>query len=263
MGVRNVDGWDVVESGPADAEHSVLLLPGALCTHAFYDALLEEPALRAASIRWVATTLPGFGPTRPLDDLSMENLARGAGGLASGLACDVVMGHSLGANVAIEMVAAGDFAGPVVLIEPAFSRADEFKEIRALDRIGRVPGLGRLGWAATLKTLGSTMKGELPPDRHDAWVAEMKQASARFCRAQVRAYMEYLDRHGALVPRLCDSGAKALVIFGDRSDVGLRDEEQAGLEACPSVTFVRVDDAGHFIASDQPARTAQLLLEFL
>jgi pimeloyl-ACP methyl ester carboxylesterase len=263
MAARIVDGWEVIESGPADAEHSVLLLPGGLCTAAFYDVLLEQPALQAASIRWLATTLPGFGATRPLEDLSMENLARGAGKLASDLGCDTVMGHSLGANVAIEMVAGGAFTGPVVLIEPAFSRADEYKELAILDRVGRVPGLGVLAWGAMLRTMGSTMKGELPPDRHDAWVGEMKQASARFCRDQVHVYFEYLDRHGALVPRLCGSGAKALVLFGDRSDVGLSDEEQRGLEACPDVTFVRVSDSGHFIASDRPARTAELLLDFL
>jgi hypothetical protein len=38
-----------------------------------------------------------------------------------------VVGHSPGANVAIEMLAAGHFSGPLVLLAPSFSREDESK----------------------------------------------------------------------------------------------------------------------------------------
>src|SRR3954451_3767970 len=102
-------GWVVYESGPEVADHRVLLLPGALCSAAFYDDLIAEPSLRHASIRFAATTLPGFGGTEPLDDVSMENYARVAGSLAADLGCDAVVGHSLGANVALEMVESGAF----------------------------------------------------------------------------------------------------------------------------------------------------------
>ena len=111
-------GWVVYEYGPQGADHAVLLLPGALATAVFYDDLLAEPELRDAPIRFVATTLPGFGGTPAPDDLSMENYARLAGRLAADLGCDVVVGHSLGANVAIEMAAAGEFSGPLVLLSP-------------------------------------------------------------------------------------------------------------------------------------------------
>ena len=104
---REYLGWILHESGRESADHTVLLLPGALCTAAFYDDLLAEPSMRDASIRFVATTLPGFGGTAPLDDLSIENYAGLAGRLAADLGCDAVVGHSLGANVAIEMVASG------------------------------------------------------------------------------------------------------------------------------------------------------------
>ena len=117
--VRQHDGWLIREQGPRDATHSVLLLPGALCSSVFYDDLLSEPALADASLRFVATTLPGFGGTTPPTDVSMENYARLAGRLAADVGCDVVVGHSLGANVALEMVAAGEFRGPVVLISPS------------------------------------------------------------------------------------------------------------------------------------------------
>ena len=72
---RDHDGWIVRESGPARPRHTVLLLPGALATARFYDNLLAEPALKQASIGFVAGTLPGFGGTQPPDHLSMENYA--------------------------------------------------------------------------------------------------------------------------------------------------------------------------------------------
>jgi hypothetical protein len=95
------------------------------------------------------------------------------------------------------MVATGEFSGPVALLEPAFSREDEFNELAILDRIGRVSGLGHLAWVASLKTIGMAMKGELPPDRQDALVAEMKQSDPRFCRRMirsVRATVVFCDR---------------------------------------------------------------------
>ena len=239
----------------------MLLLPGALGTAAFFDDLLAEPMLKEAPIRFVATTPPGFGGNPPPPDLGMESYARLAGALAADLGCDIVVGHSLGGNIALEMAALGTFSGPVVLLSPSFSREDEFKELAVLDRLGRVPGLGQLAWAAMFKTIGRSMKGSFPDSRHDALVAEMKTTDPRVCRPQLRLYFEYLDRHGALVSRLCDSGVEAWVVRGDRDEVGLTDDERRGLEACPNVTMVTVPDAAHFVMTDQPARTAEVILE--
>ena len=55
----------------------------------------------------------------------MESYSKLAGKLASDLGCDAVVGHSLGANIAIEMASAGEFSGPLVLLSPSFSRTDE------------------------------------------------------------------------------------------------------------------------------------------
>ena len=60
-----------------------------------------------------------------------NNYARLAAELARELGADVAAGFSMGASVAIEMVASRDFTGPVVLLgvslsakdEPAFSRS--------------------------------------------------------------------------------------------------------------------------------------------
>ena len=64
--------WELRESGPADADPTVLLLPDGLNTAGSYAALMAQPAL---AVRLVAATLPGHGGTPPPDDLSIENYA--------------------------------------------------------------------------------------------------------------------------------------------------------------------------------------------
>ena len=252
-------GWIVRESGPEGADHTVLMLPGALATAAFYDDLLSEPKMSNASIRVVATTLPGFGRTPAPEDVSMENYARLAGTLATDLGCDVVVGHSLGANVAIEMVAAGEFSGPVVLLSPSFSREDESKFPRALDRLASV--FGHLPYALMLKIIGPAMKSSLPAHRRDALIAELRKNDPSFLRRQTHRYLEYLDRHSSLAPRLCKSGVPAWVVFGERDDIGLTDQERVVLEECPQVTTITIADAGHFSLNEKPGEIAGIVLE--
>jgi pimeloyl-ACP methyl ester carboxylesterase len=254
-------GWIVRDLGPADAEHTVLLLPGALATAAFYDDLLAEPAIRAASIRFLATTLPGFGGTPEPEDISMEGYAAAAATIAGEFGCDAVVGHSLGANVAIEMALAGVFSGPLVLISPSFSRADESKFPRALDRLSRL--LGSIPYRLMMRIIGPAMKNSLPPHRRDALIGELKKNRPRFLQRQTRDYLRYLDRRGALAPLLCNSGTPAWVVFGDHDDIGLADTERAQLNTCSSVTLITITDAGHFSLNEKPAEIAAILLKAL
>jgi pimeloyl-ACP methyl ester carboxylesterase len=64
-----------------------------------------------------------------------------------------------------------------------------------------------------------------------------------------------------LAPALCESGVPAWVVFGDHGDVGLRDDERAILDDCPTVTMVVVADAGHLTLNEQPARIAEIVIE--
>jgi pimeloyl-ACP methyl ester carboxylesterase len=216
---REHAGRIIHEQGPQDATHAVLLLPGGLCSSVWYDDLLAEPALVEASLRFVATTLPGFAGTPPIGDARFEAWAEHAAKLAAELNCDVVVGHSLGANVALEMVATKAFNGPVVLISPALSREDDATFLYALDRGAVV--FGHLPFALMLTMIGPAMKKEVPPARRDVLVADLKNNDPRSRRRQMRAYFEYLDRHGSLAKRLCDAGVPAWVSFGEHGDTGL------------------------------------------
>ncbi|BFV56515.1 hypothetical protein KCMC57_up16190 [Kitasatospora sp. CMC57] len=255
-------GWDIRMAGPAaGARHRVLMLPGGMCTTEFYADVMAEPAMAAAGLGMVGVTLPGFGRTSAPEDLSMENYAALLGEFAAEAGCDVLVGHSLGANVAIELAAAGVFSGPVVLLSPTFSREDEAKFLGVMNSVGRVPGLGALAWAVMMKALPKAMKRDLPPRRADVLAADLAKNDPGFCRRIVRRYYEYLDRHGSLVTRLCESGVPVWVVRGDRDEIGLTEQELRGLRDCPRVTLVTVPDAGHLALVEQPARIAEVIVE--
>jgi len=170
----------------------------------------------------------------------------------------VVVGHSIGANVALEMVASGLFFGPVVLISPAFSREDEAQFLRTLDRLADI--FGQLPFALMLKMIGPAMKKELPPDRRDVLIADLKNNNPHFMRRQVRAYLEHLDRPGSLASRLCDAGVTAWVAFGEDRDTGLTEGERAVLQSCAHVTLVTIPGTGHASLIQKPGRIAELVL---
>jgi pimeloyl-ACP methyl ester carboxylesterase len=110
-----------------------------------------------------------------------------------------------------------------------------------------------------LKIIGPAMKSGLPPTRREALIAELKKNDPHFLRRQTHLYLEYLDRHGSLAPRLADSGLPAWVVYGETDDVGITDDERTVLEASPHVSIVRIPDAGHFTLNQQPGEIAELV----
>ncbi|SEP60820.1 Pimeloyl-ACP methyl ester carboxylesterase [Streptomyces sp. yr375] len=251
--------WDVRRAGATNASHRVLMIPGGLCTTEFYADVMAEPA--AAGLGMIAVTQPGFGRTEAPEDVSMEHYARLMADFAAESGCDSVVGHSLGANVAIEMAALGLFKGPLVLLSPTFSRGDEATFLTVLNTVGRVPGLGGAAWRAMLKLMPRAMKHELPPRRAELLAAVMGDNDPAACRRIVRDYYAYLDRYPSLVARLCAAGVPAWVVRGDRDMIGLTDGERRDLRACPQIRIVTVADAGHLLLVDQPAAVAEIVAE--
>jgi pimeloyl-ACP methyl ester carboxylesterase len=252
--------WDRRECGPGDAEQSALLLPGGMCTAVQYEELMAEPAL--AGVRMVAVTVPGMGGTPPPEDLRIENLARLAAQCGTDLGCDVVVGFSMGANIALEMAALGAFRGPLVLLAPSFSRQDEAVFFRLLDRLARV--LGHLPFAALLKMMGPAMKRmPLPPDRREVLAAEFRKNDPRVVRRMIRCYFQYLDRHGSVASRLCQADVRAWVVHGERGDGGVTGDERRTLEAGPRIHMITIPGPSYFTPNEEPALVAKLVVEAL
>ena len=163
--------WELRETGPPEAECTVLLLPGGLCSAGSYAEVMAEPVL--SGTRLVAATLPGNAGAPPLGDYSVESYARVTTELAKEVSADVVVGYSCGASVAFEMVVSGSFTGPVVLLGISLSSKDESAFFRGLIQTGKVLGstptrvLANVG-ASMIKrtTLSPERKGELQADFH-------------------------------------------------------------------------------------------------
>lgn len=249
--------------GSDDPRYRVLCLPGGLCTAVFYDDVLAAPALTAGGVRAFATTLPGFGgvPFPAGFDASPEAHAEYAGKLARDLDCDAVVGHSFGANVALEMAAGGHFDGPVILLAPTFSAEDEMKGLEAFNRIGYVPGVRSLATALMFRTFPKMLEGNVPAESVDRLAAEMASSNRKDIRINLRRSYQYLSKHGTLAGRLCRSGVRAEVVFGEDDEVGMTPAERSALEACPTTRLHLVPNCGHMLPNQKPDWVAELIID--
>jgi pimeloyl-ACP methyl ester carboxylesterase len=256
-------GWTFREGGAQDADRKVLLLPGAICTAAFYDDVLAEPGFDEAGVHLVAATPPGFGgnPVEPGFGMRVEDYASIVEDKAAELGCDAIVGHSYFANVLIAVAEHGRFRGPLILLSPCFSREDEEKDVRQVASLARVPGVGALVFRLAGRTFSSSMKGRFPEARHDELVREMRKTDPRAMRRLILRYFEHLGEPGSLAERLGASDAAAWVVRGDEDEIGLTAEEAAALEAAPNVNVVAIPGARHFSMTDRPAAVARTILE--
>jgi pimeloyl-ACP methyl ester carboxylesterase len=247
--------------GPDGAARKVLCLPGGLCTAAFFDDLFAEPAITEGDVRLIATTVPGFGgvPLPSGFDATVESHAALAGSLAADLGCDAVLGHSFGANIALEMAAGGHFDGRLILLSPSFSREDEVKVLAVMNRIGYVPGVRTVVDAIVFRSFAKMLAGNVPDARVAALAAEMAGADRKDVRLTTRRFFEYVDKHGTVVGRLCRSGVSAEVAFGDADDVGLTAAERSALESCATIRLHTVPDCGHMVINQRPEWVADLI----
>jgi pimeloyl-ACP methyl ester carboxylesterase len=252
--------WETLESGPADAERTVLLLPGGLNTARSYAELMAQPAL--AGIRLVAVTLPGHGGTPPPEDFSIENYARLAAELAADLGCAVVVGFSIAASVALEMAASGAFKGPVVLLGPSLSLQDEPAFLRVMDRLGSV--LGSLPSTLMLKMMPLAAKhARVAEDRRAELLADLRKNDPPIMRQIFRGYLRYLGRHDVPAARLCNAGVPAWIVHAEKGDGGLTGSEWRALEACSQTSVITMPGTSYFIPNEEPAQVAGYLLEAL
>src|SRR5207249_3255463 len=227
--------WEIVESGPAGAEQTVLLLPGGMCSARSFAEVMAEPTL--AKTRLLAVTMPGHAGAPPPNDFSTESYARSTAERAKSGGIDVVVGFSMGAMVAYEMVVSGAFAGPVVLLGASLSAPDEPAFFRAFIRLGSI--LGTLPAAVLKKGVPSIVKrAPLPPERQAQLRADFARNNTRDMRRGLQAYMRWLRRDDDPARRLCEAGVPAWGVHAEKADGGLTQHERAILEACPQLRAV-------------------------
>jgi pimeloyl-ACP methyl ester carboxylesterase len=251
-------GWELSEAGPLDAGHTVLLVPGGMCGSGSYAEVMAEPAL--ARMRLVAATLPGHAGAPPPDDYSIENYARLTAELARNVGADVVVGFSMGASVALEMVASGGFTGPVVLLGISLSAKDEPAFFRAIVGLGRV--LGSLPAAILARGGASMVKGIPVSDERQSELREdFRKNVPQHVRRALREYVRWLHRHERPAERLCLAGVPTWIVHAEKGDGGLTDDERRTLEACPQAHLVTLPGKVLFMPNEVPGRIAEVIVD--
>jgi pimeloyl-ACP methyl ester carboxylesterase len=175
---------------------------------------------------------------------------------------DLVVGFSMGAMVAHEMVVSGAFAGPVVLLGAGLSAADEPRFFRAIIRLGSI--LGTLRVAVLKKGAASMVKhAAVPPERQARLQADFARNNTRDMRRGLQAYLRWLRRDDDPARRLCEAGVPAWVVHAEKGDGGLTQHERAMLEACPHARVVTVPGQVFFLPNDVPERIADVIVQAL
>ena len=252
--------WDVLESGPSDARHTVLLLPGGMCGARSWADVMAQPAL--ADIRLLAVTMPGHAGAPAPAEWTNEHYALITAELAERERVDVVVGFSMGAVVAYEMAVSGRFAGPVVLLGVSLSAPDEPAFFRGVIRLGSI--LGTLPAAMLKKGIDAMVKhAKLPAERIDQLRTDFARNDTAHMRAGLRAYLRWLHQDEDRAQRLCRAGVPAWVGHADKGDGDLTEHERAVLEACPDVRVITRPGQVFFLPNEVPERVAEIVTEAL
>ena len=252
--------WELLTAGPDDADQSVLLLPGGANAARSFDLVMAEPAL--SGVRLVATTLPGMAGAPLAEDVTIPALAERVGQLARENRCDVLVGFSHGATVALEALLSSHFRGPVVLLGISLTPADEagfFRVVvRASQRVGSWP------MATMIRLLPLMARSAKIPEPHKRELIEdVRQNKAADA---VRVCLDYLDYIGADVDyatRLAECGTPVWVVHAEKGDGGLTDAERGTLQAAPQVTLVTIPGSVFLLPDEAPRQTAAVIASAL
>lgn len=248
--------WEVLTSGPDDADHAVLLLPGGANAARSYDLVMAEPSLEG--VRLVATTMPGMAGAPLTDDVSVPDMARTAGRLAEEHRCDVVVGFSHGATVALEMLLAGHFRGPVVLLGISLTTADEAAFFRKAVRFSQKVGPWPMGVLLKLLPL-MARTAKAPPDHKKDLAEDLRQNRAREAVRVSAAYLDYIDDDRDYAAEIAASGSPVWVVHAEKGDGGLTDAERATLEGASNVTVVTIPGSVFLLPDEAPEQTARAI----
>lgn len=260
-GVAMREAWERLIVGPLDADRSVLLLPGGANAARSFDLVMAEPAL--SGVRLVATTLPGMAGAPVSAEVSIPAVARRAGELARENACDVVVGFSYGATIALDMVLSGHFQGPVVLLGLALTTPDESTFFRYVVRVSQK--VGRWPMAILFRLMPLMARSAKTSERHKKdLIEDFRQNRAGDAVRVCGEYLDYIAADRNFAAELAASGSPVWVVHAEeKGDGGLTDAERATLEAAPNVTLVTIPGAVFLIPDEAPQRTAAVIADAL
>jgi pimeloyl-ACP methyl ester carboxylesterase len=252
--------WETIESGPASAENTVLLLPGGMCSAGMWAEVMAQPVL--ADCRLIAATMPGHSGAPAPEDFRPSYYGEITAELAREIKADVVAGFSMGAMVTYEMAVAGSFTGPIILLGSSFCSADEPGFFRGIAHSSRV--LGNLPMHLLKAGAGSMVKqSTVSPERQAELKADFARNTPTDMRKGLQAYIRWLADDDDRAGRLCKAGLPSWVVHAEKGDGGLTPRERSVLEACPNINVVTIPGHVFFLLNDVPEQIAGMIADAL
>ena len=196
------------------------------------------------------------------EDVSIPAMSLRAGELAREHGCDVVVGFSHGATVALDMVLSGHFRGPVVLLGISLTTEDEAAFFRAVVRASQKVGTWPM--AALFRLMPLMARSAKTPELHKKELIEdFKQNRASDAVPACVEYLDYIAAERDFAAELAASGNPAWVVHAEKGDGGLTDAERATLQAAPNVTLVTIPGSVFLLPDEAPQKTAETIASAL
>jgi pimeloyl-ACP methyl ester carboxylesterase len=238
----------VFERGPSDATARLLFIHGWQADHRVWDGVIAE---LSPKYRCVAVDLPGSGASRDAGGpYTVERFAAGVLEVIEehGLAPVVVVGHSMGAKIALQLaVDAPDAVKSLVLIAPVPTGPAGFSE------------KGIAGLRATCGDAGTTRRwlsrlfaGEPDP-------AALQVVCEAAAETPPDAGLEALESWSTtdLTDASSSLAVPAIVIAPEGDNVEMQKSKVAAL--LPNCRLVTVAGAGHYAMFEKPREIAAIV----
>lgn len=238
----------VFERGPSDANARLLFIHGWQADHRVWDGVIAD---LSPKFHCVAVDLPGSGASR--DAGGPYTLERFAAGLLEvieehGLAPVVVVGHSMGAKIALQLaVDAPDAVKSLVLIAPVPTGPAGFSEkgIAGLrETCGNAENARR--W------LNRLFAGEPDPAALDLVCDAAADTPSEAGLEALTSWSttDLTDASRSLT-------VPAIVVAPERDNVEMQKDKVAALLS--NARFVTVADAGHYAMFEKPQEIAEII----
>lgn len=261
---RRSGAFEIFERAPADPAQAkrVLLLPGGFCTALSYIDLVVKISNAPGDTTTLAANPPGFATNTPPTGFTYATAeyAEMIEQLAATENLDMLVGHSLSANILIEVAARGNYKGPVILLGPCLRVRNEYRGVRILRKLETVPPLARRAYRSVSKDFHRSMAGLIRPDRLDLITQDMQRTPPEQSRAVINGYFDHLEQYGTLANRLADATATEIhYVRGDAESVGFDRADVARIVAQENIITHTIENSDHFTMLDNPADVARLI----
>ncbi len=253
MRTLNRDGVALYYDEDGAGDPPIVLIHGWCCDHTYLAPQFDH--LRTEH-RVIALDLRGHGRSdKPDQEYSIAGFAGDVNWLLGELGVNgaVVIGHSMGGLVALELAARHPerTAGVVTLDSPLFRPEAARTRMRDLVTVLRTPE-----YRATAERVvsGMFLPGIDDPDRRARIIAAMSAAPQHVMAGAMQAIATFDDEGAAAA---CKAPVLAIAAAGSATDV------ERFRSLCPSLTTAQTACAGHFHQLETPDQVNAMIDRFL